>query len=307
MILGGIDAGGTATKCILVDEKGKVLAMSEAGPANYQVVGLRSAVQEIKTALTQALIKVGIEQVDILGIGMAGAGRPDDLVKIRNELDLLPGVKELFLTDDGEIAVLGAHAGKPGVVVIAGTGSIVYGLKRDGTKIRRGGWGPLLGDEGSGFWIGLKALKAVIKAEERRGPVTILTERICEFLELQDLRKLIPLVYQEKLPRKLIASLTPLVIEVMEEDGVARKIVADGLDELVLTIQSAYQELELPIETGVIGGLFNNPKIFELFEQKLREAGDYKVIKPRYTPVYGAVFFGAREKDVELDILKEGQ
>lgn len=315
MILAGIDAGGTATKCILLNQAGEVLAQSQAGPANYQVVGLENAIREINIALKQACVEANIEYVDILGIGMAGAGSEVDRQKIKAGLFPLEKAKNCYLTDDGEIAVLGAHSGKPGLVTIAGTGSIVYGVGVDGSKARGGGWGPLLGDEGSGFWIGITALKAIIKAGEERGPQTVLTDKIVTHLHLENLRQLVPLVYQERLPRKEIASLAPLVIEAVEEgDQVARRIIDQGLDELVLTVQAVYQKMgenaqstssAAVLKTAVIGGVFNNLTFFSLFQEKLKVNG-YQVIRPQYPPVWGAAFYGAKEAGIEFEIVKEG-
>lgn len=311
MIFAGIDAGGTATKCILLNQVGQVLAESQAGPANYQVVGLKNAILEINIALEQACVEAQIEHVDILGIGMAGAGSEIDRQKIRAELLPLEKVPSCYLTDDGEIAVLGAHAGKSGLVTIAGTGSIVYGVGPDGSKRRGGGWGPLLGDEGSGFWIGISALKAIIKAVEKRGPQTVLTDKIVTYLQLDNLRQLVPLVYQERLPRKEIASLAPLTIEAMEEgDEVARCIIDYGIDELVSTVQSVEKNMHgksniAMLKIAVIGGLFNNPTFFHLFQEKLKDSG-YQVIRPQYPPVWGAAFYGAKEAGKNIEILREG-
>lgn len=307
MILGGIDAGGTKCKCILINEDGEVLASSVAGPANYQVVGLEKAVQEIKKVLDLACQQVSVDHLSCLGIGMAGAGRSEDIKKISEKLLPLNRVKETYLTDDAQIALLAAHGGKPGLVLIAGTGSIVYGLRADGTRIRAGGWGPLLGDEGSGFWIALKALHAAIKSEEDRGPLTSLVEIIKNHFKINDLKSLISIVYQERLPRKLIASLTPLVIDnAADGDYVARKIVEEGLDELILTIQSVFLSLNDPTLSIVVsGGLFDNSYLYELFVEKLCDAGDYQLVSAQFEPVYGALIYAANQSGIDISCLEK--
>lgn len=304
MIFGGIDAGGTASKGILLDQDGKLLAEATAGPANYQVVGSKTAAEEIRKLLDQLCLDAKLAGVDHLGIGLAGAGSAEDVKILTAEIMPLVKVKECYLTDDGEIAVLGAHAGGSGLVVIAGTGSIVYGLATDGQKVRAGGWGPILGDEGSGFWIGLKALQAIIKAAERRGPTTLLTDLICKQLKIDHLRQLVPLVYQDRLPRGLIAALTPLVLEAMVAgDQLARQIIEAGLAELALTVARVYQDLgSTSLATAVVGGLFNSQQIYEIFTDKLRELGDYQVIRPKKPPVYGAVFYAVRGSGLNLTL-----
>lgn len=305
MIFGGIDAGGTASKGILLAEDGRLLAEAIAGPANYQVVGLKRAAEEIRKLLDQLCQAAKVSEVDLLGVGLAGAGSPEDLEKLRAEILPLKKASTCYLTDDGEIAVLGAHAGRPGLVVIAGTGSIVYGLGSDGRKVRAGGWGPLLGDEGSGFWIGLKAMQAIIKAAEQRGPATLLSELICQHLGIKQLRQLVPIVYQDRLPRRLIAALTPLVIQALTAgDQVASRIIDQGLAELALTVERVYQELgSVSLPTGVIGGLFNSQQIYEIFRKKLGEFGDYQVIRPHYSPVFGAAFYALKERGINLTLV----
>ncbi|MDI3547802.1 MAG: hypothetical protein PWR10_1454 [Halanaerobiales bacterium] len=318
MIYGGIDAGGTSTKCILVSEESQVLAEVKTGPANYHVVGLTRAVSEVKRAVEAACREAEINRIDILGIGLAGTGRQKDIKVFREALLSLDRANQIFITDDGEIAVLGAHAGRPGLVVIAGTGSIVYGLSEDGKTIRAGGWGPILGDEGSGFWIGLKALQMIIKAKEGRAEKTSLIDPVLKKLVIGSLREeLIPFIYQQRLPRKEIASLAPLVVRAMKRgDRVARDIIEEGLQELCISVRSVAGELrqisasyrlQKKVKVALTGGLFSDPFIYDLFSEKLMDLSrkhsdsyEYWVIRPLYSPVYGAVFFGLKEAGYDI-------
>jgi len=209
--IAGIYAGGTKTACIVVNEKGSIIAESRTGSANYQVVGIRNALAEIKDALRLALIDAGLKKVDLAGIGMAGVDRAADFEKIKEELLPMPGADKVFLSNDGEIVLLGAQGGRPGIVLIAGTGSIIYGIDKDHQTCRVGGWGSILGDEGSGFWLGLKAINAVIKAFEGRGEETGLKETVLKELQLNEVTDLVSFTYQERLPREQIAFLAPAV------------------------------------------------------------------------------------------------
>ncbi len=293
MVIGGIDAGGTATKCILVDEKGKILAEAKTGSANYLTVGLKKAVNEIKEALSTASKKVNIKKIDLLGVGLAGAGRSGDLEKIKKALLPLPLTDKVYLTDDGEIALYGAHQGKPGIVVIAGTGSIVYAKGKDGRVYRAGGWGPILGDEGSGFWFGLEALKALIAAREGRGTETILNKSILKKLQFENLEELIPFIYQKNLPRQEIAALTPLVVEAMEKgDQIAAVIIEKGLNQLALLVNHFIKSLGLTSEQiALTGGVFSSGILYSLFADKLYDLIGTTVKRPSYDPVYGACIF----------------
>ena len=297
MIICGIDAGGSTTKCVLLNETGAVLAETTAGPANYQA-GMERAIREIQAALSLACVKSGVDRIDVLGIGLAGAGRPQEFERFKTAAPTLPHVTEYFLTNDGEIAVLGAHKGAPGLIVIAGTGSIVYGRRLDGRMVRCGGWGSVLGDEGSGYWIGLQAAKAAIVDFEGRGPATLLTSRIMAALKLEELWDLRPLVYQNNLARKELASLTPLVIELARRgDEIAERIIQAAVAELALLVKATREKLDFtPNAIAVMGGLFRTPLLRETFTVQLPEL---KVFDPQYPAVYGAAIYGAIQAGID--------
>lgn len=260
MVFGGIDAGGTATKCLLLDGEGKILGEHEGPPANYQA-GAEVAANVIKSTLLEAMAKAGLNRIASLGIGMAGAGRKPELAKMEQYLGRLEGVDRYALTDDGEIALLGAYRGQPGIVLVAGTGSIAYGLRRDGQRVRSGGWGAILGDEGSGYWIGLQAVRRVIRSEEGRSGQTALSPVVREKLGITSLDSLPAMVYQSSLGRKEIASLVPAVFATAQQgDPAATEIIDAALTELVLLVQAVEKKMDFAVpKVAVAGGLFANP------------------------------------------------
>ena len=294
MEIGGIDAGGSATKCILIDETRKVLGESRSGSANYQA-GAAKAAAEIRVAIKSACELAGVDHIDALGIGVAGAGRDADLEAMRREIGPMEMVESSWLTNDGAIAVLGAHGGKPGVVLIAGTGSIAYGLRQDLSMVRSGGWGSILGDEGSGYWIGLQALKAFARSLEGRDEPTVLTQLIRNRFGITDPGELLPVVFKPDLGRKEVAALAPEVIEAMiRGDRMALRIIHTGLGELVLLVQSVRKNLGFtPKTVAVSGGLFQNHFFYEQFAAQLKAATDFSATEPLFPAVYGAAFFGA--------------
>jgi len=295
LIYAGIDAGGTSSKCMVVNEKNEILARLKTGPANYQVVGINKAILEIKKLLKLVCDEIGINSIDILGVGMAGAGSSGDINIIENKLLPLKNVKKSYITNDGEIAVLGAHGGKEGIVLIAGTGSIVYGITNNHQTIRGGGWGPLLGDEGSGFWIGMQAIKLIIKASEGRARKTSLEKAVLNYLKVNSLRELVTFIHQIPLPREKVASLTPIVIEEMlKNDKIAEQIIYKGLNELALTVRVVFRKMKTNInEIAVMGGIFTNKHIYQIFYDMMLNTYRLKVIKPKYSADYGAVLYGA--------------
>ena len=296
MVIGGIDAGGTATKCLLLDEHGKTLIAQKGSPANYQA-GAEAAANAIRSTLSAAMDGAGVDRVDLLGIGLAGAGRKPELLQMKQCLGTLVGVERYALTDDGEIAVLGAHRGQPGMVLVAGTGSIAYGLRRDGVMVRRGGWGAILGDEGSGYWIGLKAVQAVIRAEEGRDKETRLTTVIRQGLGIDSLAALPSMVYNSSLGRRELASLAPVVVQTAAEgDPVAAAIIDAATEELVHLVQTVQQLMDFQGSVVAIsGGLFTNPQFATNFGQRLAKVSGLEAIKPHYPAVVGAVLYGARQ------------
>lgn len=298
MITAGIDAGGSKTECIIVDsETNKIITRAETGPANYQVVGLEKACQEIKSSLEQAKSKAGISRVSVLGIGLAGAGRENDKIKLRKELSKILRLKDFFLTDDAQIALLGATGAEAGIVLIAGTGSIAYGLKKSSGKIRSGGWGPLIGDEGSGFWIAMEAIKRAIKASEKRAEGTKLEKLIIDYFNFSTLQELIPFIYEGELPRREIASLTPKVMELAKNgDKAAVEIIKEAVNELALLVNSLVERLDYQEDKiFAVGGLFRSNYFINIFEDLLMKNHNLKTLKPRYSAAYGAVFFALNE------------
>ncbi|MFW5856210.1 MAG: N-acetylglucosamine kinase [Bacillota bacterium] len=296
MLVGGVDAGGTKTECIIYDtEKEKVITRTLAGPANFQTAGIDKSCQEIKKALEKALQNIGKTQnkISLLGIGMAGAGRKNDKRKMKEKLNELSGVKEIHLTDDGMIALMGATGGEKGIIITAGTGSIAYGLREDGKVVRSGGWGPLIGDEGGGFWLGIQAVKKAVKASGGRANPTELTQIVKSFFELKKLTELIPFIYSQELQRRQIASLAPEVIKLAQRgDSTALKIIHKGITELSLLVLSVKERLDYR-ETKVAfnGGLFTNEYYSNLFKEKMEKDHGLTVYKPEYSATRGAVFY----------------
>lgn len=298
MLIAGIDAGGSKTECIIVDsEQNKIITRAQTGAANYQVVGLEAACQEIKLALDEAKKKADISRLKAVGIGLAGAGRKEDLLKIKNQMEKIVSIRNIFFTNDAHIALLGATGGSKGTVLIAGTGSIAYGLKENGEKIRSGGWGPILGDEGSGFWIALQAIKRVIRAEEGRAKKTDLKSLILDNFNFAKLEEIIPFVYQQKIPRQKIAALAPEIFALAQEgEETAVEICQEAAAELALLGSALNRELDYSEEKiAAAGGLIKSSYFYQLLKDKLRDNYELEVYKAKKSAAYGAVFLALRE------------
>jgi len=245
----GIDGGGTKTVALLSDLDGRVLGHGLGGPSNYQVVGLRVAGDSINQTVRAAFADANVEPVPprAICLGLSGVDRPDDYAAFRAWADeQMPGTPTVIVNDAMLVMAAGTPAGW-GVAMISGTGSIVYGRAQDGRMTRAGGWGYLLGDEGSGYDIGLAALRAVVRADDGRAPQTALTGMILEHWSLAAPQGLVSQMYFGPVPTQKIAALASVVEgAAFAGDPVAIKILRKAGHELALAVSAVARRLELP-------------------------------------------------------------
>lgn len=190
MYIIGIDGGGTKTIGILATKTGQHLAQAQSGPANYHVVGETKTQSVLEDLIADLYAKAGVPSGnDVLCcLGMAGLGRDADREVIGRICDEIGICEDRILTHDAHIALVGGTEKQEGVIVISGTGAIVYGIHADGREARASGWGYLLGDEGSGYNMAIKGLQAIARAADGRDDRTELTDRILNRLELNEQR-----------------------------------------------------------------------------------------------------------------------
>ncbi|MEG4816974.1 BadF/BadG/BcrA/BcrD ATPase family protein [Microcoleus sp. K5-D4] len=306
----GIDGGGTKTICLLMDDNHLVLGRGEAGPSNYQTLGIETAKQSIQLAIERAVLSAQVEAVgnlniEAIGVGLAGVGRPKDReivqfvvqnLQLTNTLPVtrsfLP--RNIVISSDCAIALAGGTGHPVGIAVISGTGSIVFGQNRHGKTKRVGGWGYILGDEGSGYNIALQGLQAALKFYDGREDFTVLAEKFQNHLGLNNLEELVEVVYGRGWGVKEIAALAPIVEGAAAEgDRVADCIINNAVAELTYSTKIAIsalfnqtEEFEIVIVGGVWGGEANCRGRFEAAISEI--APKAKVISPRYEPAFGA-------------------
>ncbi|MXV75352.1 ATPase [Candidatus Poribacteria bacterium] len=294
MYIIGIDGGGTGTVGILTTETGRCLAQVQSGPSNYHVVGAAKTQTVLKSVVEALCEKAGIPSTIAIHfcLGMAGLGRAEDRKIIGRICDELGIGENRILTHDAHIALVGGTEKQHGVIVISGTGAIVYGINTDGKEARASGWGYLLGDEGSGYDIAIKGLRAVARAADGRGRPTELTNRILSTLELNAPGDLIRWVHAAS--RDAIAQLSKVVFDAARtRDMVAEKIIDVAAAELVCAASSVIEQLEFGASFDIVlsgGNLIHQP----VFADKLRRqfagiAPEASVLLPRHDPAYGAV------------------
>lgn len=267
----GIDAGGTKTVGLLADENGRVLAEARAGGANLQTQG-ELEVEKVFHDLIEQLSPN--RRIDAVCLGMAGVDRPRDEAVIRGILRRLGHRESARVVNDAAIALVAGSRERFGIAILSGTGSIAYGLDRQGRSARAGGYGYLLADEGSGYWLGNQALRAAVRATDGRGPATRLRELVFEALAIASVDELVPLVYEKGMPKYRIAALAGLVEKGRAEgDALAARLLDEAACELALAGRSVAQQLGLagePIAVVLAGGAFKAcPTLASLVPQRL--------------------------------------
>ncbi|MBM3979571.1 MAG: BadF/BadG/BcrA/BcrD type ATPase [Planctomycetes bacterium] len=277
----GIDGGASHTAAVLADARtGAALGRGEAGPSNIQAVGVTAALRELNTAVAGAFrsAKVARAPVAAAALGLAGVDKAEGLDVIRGWADLVQLADKITIAND---ATLLFAAGTPdgwGLAVIAGTGSIALAQDAHGKDARAGGWGYLLGDEGSAFRVGLLALRAACRAADGVGEPTALLPALLQKLGTPDAREFIPAVYRGTWDKAFIAGLAPLVLSAAASgDATATAIVEQEARELARTAAGAVANCGLSrdgVPVALAGGLaLESAPYRERFLHELRACG----------------------------------
>lgn len=253
----GVDAGGTKTTGVVADETGRVLNSVSHPGANLHLHG-ELGVEKVLASLLDVLCPH--ERPEALCLGMAGVDRKGEGDVIQALLRRLGFRGNALVVNDAIIAIAAGAPDRVGVVVIAGTGSIAYGVDRLGKTARAGGLGPMLADEGSAGWIGHKALLAAVRAAEGRAEKTGLQAPIFEVLSVTTLSELPAMAYGGGLTRERLAQLAPTVVAVAQSgDDVARRIIEEAATELANAACSVARQMDFlgaPYPLIFSGGLF---------------------------------------------------
>ena len=291
----GVDGGGTKTRAVIVDDSGELIGEGISGPSNPLRVGVAAAAGAVREAVERACSTGRVRRADILAaqVGLAGVRRHDLRERMREALMGL-GIKPLEVVTDADIALYGATEGKPGVVVIAGTGSVCCGANARGGRALAGGWGPLAGDEGSGSWIARRALQAVAKATDGRGPQTSLVESACEYFNAATPDDIALVIYSPTMTNQIIAGFARQVIErARAGDAVALDIMAEAGRELGAAANAVIKNLRMERErflVGYVGGVFASGELVlkPMREEIARVAPRAQAVFPGLAPAEAA-------------------
>ncbi len=293
----GVDGGGSNLRVAIVRSDMSPLHQIRVDGVNPNIWGREHAATRVQKTIKQALQEAEFtaDQIQGVGVGIAGASGYHSEKWLRQVIaGILPGCF-VVPSSDHEIALVGALGKHEGVLILSGTGSVAFGVNATGQSAQVGGWGYLIGDEGSGFRIGLDALQAVVQAIDGRGDSTELIDAITTRLELNDPLDLIHWLYH--MPRNHdVAALAPLVMNTAAAgDSVAQQIIQSACDALTLHVTTVMKRLEM-VETdfAFAGGLLQRPNLLsECLCSALRLES---IPQASYPPVIGAALLAQLRK-----------
>lgn len=248
----GVDGGGSTVRVAILTPQLDIIAQSTGSTANPNTVGHETAAYNIQNTIleTLKLAELMHDQITFVGIGIGGAAPEREGMWLHSLISAVMPETSIALSSDYEIALTGAHGAHRGILVLSGTGSLAYGVNSLGETALVGGWGWLLGDEGSGYWIGLQALHAAIQASEQRGQQTTLTDAIFSEHNFTARQDIIKWAYAESRTRD-IAAFAPLVLtHAIDGDKIAQHIIEKAARELALQARTVMLKLgmeHLPI------------------------------------------------------------
>jgi N-acetylglucosamine kinase-like BadF-type ATPase len=295
----GIDAGGTKTVCLLADDRGVVLGESRGPGANLQAAG-ELAVEKVLHQVMESAVGDRDRPVAIC-LGIAGVDRDEDARVVRSIMRRISPGARVLVVNDALVALVAGAGDAPGIVVMSGTGSIAYGRSANGTAARAGGWGPIIGDEGSGHWIGRRALAAVAREADGRGPRTRLTSDVFRHFGVATAAALVRIIYHRDVPQSRVATLVPVVQRARDAgDAAAALILERAAEELALAAGSVAARLDMRGDAFpfvLAGGVFRSaPSLCADLERLLPEVAPRSSIRVlREEPAVGAVALAVEE------------
>jgi N-acetylglucosamine kinase-like BadF-type ATPase len=294
----GIDAGGTKTRAILADERGRVLAIARDGGANLKTQG-ELEVEKVLHRVIEACQAEARVRPDAVALGMAGADRPEDHAVLSAILRRIGFPSRVLITNDARIAFVAGSPQGIGLALVCGTGSIAWGRNREGRIARAGGWGWHLGDEGSGFWIGERAIREVLRSEDGRGQPTALGPALLEHFRISRPEEIVHRAYGGDYPRHDVAMFSLRVGQAaVAGDAAATAIALAAAEELVLAARTVVERLSLeqaPYDVVLSGGTFRGLPDLERAVAAALSTPRARVSRLEEEPAMGAVKLALEE------------
>ncbi|HEU5077673.1 MAG TPA: BadF/BadG/BcrA/BcrD ATPase family protein [Opitutaceae bacterium] len=315
-VFAAFDGGGSTTRALIASEDGKILAIGRSGPSNPNIVGTQAAARALQDAWSAAWVSVQLEAraISAAYFGVAGAALWQLDGEAEELLGWLPRVSSatLQLDHDLSIALAGGLSGRPGIALIAGTGSAGFARNDAQQTARCGGGGALLDDAGSGYWLGLAALRETHRVLDARNEPSGLSQAIVEATGARDAASLLGWIHHTPTveQRAKIAALARIVLQQARQgDMTARRFRDAGADELALIAVTLAKKLfpRTTPEITISGGLSQDSEYVETVQLAVMDhlGSDVKIARPEHTPLVGALIlaFASLGKTVPADVL----
>ncbi len=302
----GVDGGQTSTTAVIADETGCLLGIGHGGPANH--IHEPGGVERVQRSLTDA-IRGAVFMADLQNARIAAAclGMTGSSEQMERVCTPVVPTERLIFGHDTRIALYSVTFGRPGVVIIAGTGAAAYGINQYGEQAQSGGWGYLLGDEGSAYWIAVRALNACCRSSDGLNPPTQMTALLLRHLELEDLHQVHARIYSGRMARPDLAALAEIVsLAAAQGDAPARHILREAGKELALAVNAVIHRLHLeaePITVGTVGGVFRAGRaVLRPFRERVKQVAPHAAIMPARVPAaVGATLMALETIDVSIN------
>lgn len=299
----GIDGGQSSTTALIGDESGCILGEGRAGPCNHASAGegRRKFQAAIRESVREASAAAGVRDPVFASACLGLSGGPDDKEALSRELIR---AERYLITHDAHIALAGATGGKPGIIVIAGTGSIAFGRNADGATARAGGWGYIFGDEGSAFDLIRQAMRAVLRNEEGWGPPTGLRATLLGASGARDGNQLLHWLYTDEYPRDRVAGWARLVDQAARSgDAVAGEIVraaAQAVATLAAAVRRQIFQSGEEVDIRYSGGVFECEPLLARFRMLVEMEEGSRVSAPQHRADEGALLEAYRLGGAEI-------
>ncbi len=299
----GIDSGGTKCEILVTDIKRKIIFNKTYKGIHYSIAGADIYTGYVSELIESSLHKAGLDLDNCIAIGMgvAGAREDKDRIILRKFVEIKLNYKNILITTDAMTALYGAFEGNEGIILISGTGSVLYGFT--GGKITRvGGWGRIIGDEGSGYWIGRRALNLVTKEYDERKTESNLAKIFKEKFGITK-RNINAKVFHENFD---IQNIAPSVISLAKKNCIlSRQIVNEAIDGLLWHIKTFLKvsRRKENIKIAFIGSIIENKNmVSDTLKKEIEELEIIEVTPKKYSPAMGAVLLAMENAGMPLKI-----
>lgn len=292
----GVDGGASKTVALIGAGNGRIMGRGESGSSNYHNIGAHAAVRSIKRAVYEAMKHAGLtrKKLEIAVVALAAINSPKDQVEARRFVRNAKIARISFVVHDSVAALYAATRGRPGIIVISGTGCVAAGINKAGKYASAGGWGYLVDDEGSAYDVGRKALNRAFRAIDGRAPPTKLVSILKHKFQVSVLENAQKRIYSNGLSVEEIARLAPLVSKAAARDQASREILNNAgvkLAELACAVARQLKTTKDSVPIAVVGGNFRSGRpLLRPFEARIkRECPRARIVKLKIEPAQGAL------------------